>query len=261
MVANPLGYDHYNALEPIRRAPIRQSTIAPIAAYLPPNHRRPSVESSRTEPPPVTTVFVTPKTAYTANSLRAGPDVRRPATGLQTPFGPISANPDAFHTPIAVYASTPAPIAKYDSQHFNGHEHQHRVRAGAVEQTANNQIRSSTSGDVVRPIFDRSTLRHRADATPLVASNTLGNGYDPQYAPYDGVSQTANGFQYYLPRHYHEEESDAAGKRRAGSFGYVDPFGIRRVVYYRATPEGGFQHRKNNRYVGFGATPYDPQPL
>ncbi|XP_015366850.1 PREDICTED: uncharacterized protein LOC107163787, partial [Diuraphis noxia] len=77
---------------------------------------------------------------------------------------------------------------------------------------------------------------------------------------YDGVSFVRNGFKYYLPRHYHEEQSDDAGDTRAGSFGYVDPFGIRRVVYYNTAPGTGFVHRKNNRYVGLDAEPYDPRP-
>jgi len=79
------------------------------------------------------------------------------------------------------------------------------------------------------------------------------------FPPYDGVHSTANGFQYYLRRHYHEEEREPDGD--VGSFGYIDPFGIRRVIYYKTDPfTGGFLHRKNNRYVGFDATPYDPLP-
>jgi hypothetical protein len=30
--------------------------------------------------------------------------------------------------------------------------------------------------------------------------NNLGNGYDPQYDYYDGVSVTNDGFRYYIPR-------------------------------------------------------------
>ncbi|KAL1139003.1 hypothetical protein AAG570_009064 [Ranatra chinensis] len=75
---------------------------------------------------------------------------------------------------------------------------------------------------------------------------------------YDGVAFTHNGFRYYLPTHYHEEENSASDTR-AGSFGYVDPFGIRRVIYYNTSPQTGFVHRKNNRYVGFQSTPYDPR--
>lgn len=88
--------------------------------------------------------------------------------------------------------------------------------------------------------------------------NHLGNGYDPQYELYDGVSVTNDGFRYYIPRAYHEEQN--LGDKKSGSFGYIDPFGIRRVIYYNAGPGTGFQHRKNNRYVGFDATPYDPRP-
>lgn len=79
-----------------------------------------------------------------------------------------------------------------------------------------------------------------------------------QFPLYEGVSMTHNGFRYYLPRHYHEEET-LPGEQRAGSFGYVDPFGIRRVIYYNANPGSGFVHRKNNRYVGLNSTPYDPR--
>ncbi|XP_066583112.1 uncharacterized protein [Prorops nasuta] len=77
---------------------------------------------------------------------------------------------------------------------------------------------------------------------------------------YDGTHRTANGFEYYLKRQYHEEEEKPYGDR-VGSFGYIDPFGIRRVIYYKTDPiDGGFVHKKNNRYVGFRATPYDPLP-
>uniref|UniRef100_A0A182K8N9 Cuticle protein 6 n=1 Tax=Anopheles christyi TaxID=43041 RepID=A0A182K8N9_9DIPT len=78
--------------------------------------------------------------------------------------------------------------------------------------------------------------------------------------PYDGVSVTNDGFRYYLPRQYHEERNSASDTRD-GSFGYIDPFGIRRVVYYNTGPNKGFVHRKNNRFVGFDATPYDPRPV
>lgn len=80
-----------------------------------------------------------------------------------------------------------------------------------------------------------------------------------KYHGYDGVSVTNDGFRYYIPRAYHEEQS-LPNDEKSGSFGYIDPFGIRRVIYYNASPEKGFQHRKNNRYVGFNATPYDPRP-
>ncbi|CAB3243677.1 unnamed protein product [Arctia plantaginis] len=74
----------------------------------------------------------------------------------------------------------------------------------------------------------------------------VGDGYTPQFPAYDGVSITRNGFRYYLPKQYHEEESSSS-QERTGSFGYIDPFGIRRVIYYNTAPGQGFQIRKNNR--------------
>lgn len=117
----------------------------------------------------------------------------------------------------------------------------------------------------IKPIFSRNTNNQNSyqNYRPNYDSsnqNNIGNGYDPQYPYYDGVSVTKNGFRYYLPRQYHEEENSGSD-RRAGSYGYIDPFGIRRVVYYNTSPDQGFVHRKNNRYVGFNATPYDPRPI
>ncbi|KAK9296540.1 hypothetical protein QLX08_009490 [Tetragonisca angustula] len=78
------------------------------------------------------------------------------------------------------------------------------------------------------------------------------------FPEYDGTYKTANGFQYYLKRQYHEEEQESNGAN-VGSFGYIDPFGIRRVIYFKTDPQtGGFLHKKNNKYVGFDSTPYDP---
>ncbi|KAJ8932699.1 hypothetical protein NQ314_014518, partial [Rhamnusium bicolor] len=68
--------------------------------------------------------------------------------------------------------------------------------------------------------------------------------YDQRYQPYDDLSIVTNdGFRYYIPRAYHEEQTLPEDKR-SGSFGYIDPFGIRRVIYYNTAPGTGFQHRK-----------------
>jgi len=107
----------------------------------------------------------------------------------------------------------------------------------------------------LRPHTFRPAYRKVVD---LSARTTPGP--PTEQSEYDGVSFVRNGFKYYLPRHYHEEQSDDGGDTRAGSFGYVDPFGIRRVVYYNTAPGTGFVHRKNNRYVGLDAEPYDPRP-
>jgi hypothetical protein len=107
------------------------------------------------------------------------------------------------------------------------------------------------------PSYDQSYQHNYAAASNSV--QRYQSPYSQQQLPlYDGISATQNGFRYYLPRQYHEEE-DSGGDRKTGSFGYIDPFGIRRVIYYNASPGTGFVHRKNNRYVGFNATPYDPR--
>lgn len=115
------------------------------------------------------------------------------------------------------------------------------------------------------PMYEKSTEAPRpVTFRPYYNLNVVSSGF--QYGDrnphkdveYDGVSLTHDGFKYYLPKHYHEEEGSSSS-HRAGSFGYVDPFGIRRVIYYNTSPEKGFVHRKNNRYVGFDAPPYDPR--
>ncbi|XP_015513670.1 uncharacterized protein LOC124296680 isoform X1 [Neodiprion virginianus] len=103
------------------------------------------------------------------------------------------------------------------------------------------------------------TLRRSeiVQASPPAEQRTQTSG--GQFPEYDGTHTVKDGFQYYLKTHYHEEENRPSEDEKIGSFGYIDPFGIRRVVYYKADAEHGFIHKKNNRYVGFQATPYDPQ--
>ncbi|XP_030746771.1 uncharacterized protein LOC115875450 [Sitophilus oryzae] len=109
------------------------------------------------------------------------------------------------------------------------------------------------------PTYPIDRNGHTYRGTKRYSNARIGNGYDKQYPEYDGVSVTNDGFRYYIPRAYHEEQT-GVNNEKSGSFGYIDPFGIRRVIYYNAKPGEGFQHRKNNRYVGFDATPYDPRP-
>lgn len=105
----------------------------------------------------------------------------------------------------------------------------------------------------VRPLFDRNTFyRNHPNSYQYYEPNQL-DANTKQFDRYN--AQLANSFSYFLPRQYHEERYDA--QNRDGSFGYIDPFGIRRVVYYQTSPDGGLKIRKNNRYVGFNAKPYD----
>lgn len=109
----------------------------------------------------------------------------------------------------------------------------------------------------------RTNHRHSSQSSRHEASRNVivdydRNSIDEVGRSYDGVGVTRNGFRYFLPRQYQEEVTHN-DESRDGSYGYVDPFGIRRVVYYNAG-KNGFVHRKNNRYVGHNSTPYDPRP-
>ncbi len=65
-------------------------------------------------------------------------------------------------------------------------------------------------------------------------------------------------FIYRIPEQYHKEKtipsssSDGGSSTRVGSFGYVDPFGIRRVIHYTASNNGtgGFTAQRDFKYVG-----------
>lgn len=123
---------------------------------------------------------------------------------------------------------------------------------------------SSTERTIVE--YDRNNIDAAASFIAPTYQNNPNNvplfdrsKYQQTYGNYDGVGVTANGFRYYLPRQYQEEVENKGEDSRDGSYGYIDPFGIRRVVYYNAG-KNGFIHRKNNRYVGFNATPFDPRP-
>ncbi|RZF37723.1 hypothetical protein LSTR_LSTR003134 [Laodelphax striatellus] len=140
-------------------------------------------------------------------------------------------------TPSPVPSPPPAPISLSNY-----------LKEQQVEVSPNAYTPTTPGPDYIRPQTFRPHYSYKANSI---------DGADEGRYPYDGIAFTHNGFRYYLPRHYHEEEG--LGDKRTGSFGYIDPFGIRRVVYYNTSPNTGFVHRKNNRYVGFNATPYDPR--
>lgn len=103
----------------------------------------------------------------------------------------------------------------------------------------------------------------RPEPKPQLPTYEVQPFYPPR--PYDGTYSTPNGFEYYLKRQYHQEQQHQqqqqsnTGNGVVGSFGYVDPFGIRRVIYYKTDPAtGGFLHQKKNKYVGLDGSPYDP---
>jgi hypothetical protein len=143
--------------------------------------------------------------------------------------------------------TTPAPVSSYPDISSNYLLYPSSTAANDPPSTATNAYALGGNAQYALAPANRRTFD--------VPRYTSPSGNVPAY---DGIATTHNGFRYYLPRQYHEEENSGSDTR-AGSFGYIDPFGIRRVVYYNTAPGTGFVHRKNNRYVGFGAAPYDPR--
>lgn len=203
----------------------------PSTYFEPPQHQQQRYNSDSGDNSPIIRIkpYSTPIAAYTIdqinNELRQPPSaISLDDVGPSVPFAPIVVtSPSSYGGP----SSTLSPI-------------------------------SSTAAIV--PQYNRRLPYHSRDKRPYYQPNQfdIGNGIDDlrKYDRYN--ARTPNGFGYFLPRQYHEETYHEANvNNRDGSFGYIDPFGIRRVVYYHASPESGFKVRKNNRYVGFHAKPYD----
>ncbi|XP_074030040.1 uncharacterized protein [Leptinotarsa decemlineata] len=227
------------------------STETPVMEITPSQYLPPSSTPAPSLEPPVNFTFVSGNylpssqnpfsvaTEYISTSNPTRQYVPPVVTSTEHPYYPpvVPITPPQQYIPTS-YNNLPQPLGEVD----NSLDYNPNVRQ------VNNDYRFQNGPTY--PI-DRN-------GKPYSGQN-LGNGYDPQYPTYDGVSVTNDGFRYYIPRAYHEEQT-LPGEKRSGSFGYIDPFGIRRVIYYNTAPGSGFQHRKNNRYVGFQATPYDPRP-
>lgn len=221
---------------------------APVVAITPPpptpSHSSwrgsPFVYPSDSESSPLR--FPATSTAGPARSQYRRPQSRGPSTASQM-------QPVDYYRPVR-----PVDVNSIAAADEDALQQSYRRRSSASSSSPTSTPRSTEATEqlAVRPHTFRPAYRK-------VQLDASAQGSEP-VAGYDGVSFVRNGFRYYLPRHYHEEQSDDAGDTRAGSFGYVDPFGIRRVVYYNTAPGTGFVHRKNNRYVGLDAEPYDPRP-
>lgn len=267
----------------------------PDEKYLPPSNDldQPAVSFPSNDIHTPSVIFVPPYDESTRIKTRLFPSVSIVPSSTPAPqhdeshLPPIAYYPSSTPSPFVSSTVAPAvdesdlpPIAYYPSSTANPLDSNSVVPLSSTQ--APISVKHLSSGllppneyDVV-PIQQRTRFAYRptyqyASSTerPVVdyGRNTIeSSAYQhPQNAPlfdrskfYDGVGVTANGFRYYLPRQYQEEVSNNDGSRD-GSYGYVDPFGIRRVVYYNAG-RNGFIHRKNNRYVGFNSTPYDPRP-
>ncbi|KAF2880341.1 hypothetical protein ILUMI_25829 [Ignelater luminosus] len=252
-----------NSIPSSTEAPISVTTAVPSSTILPPEVRSstPTPPISSTIPPTVYIPSTTPSPsasstpAYQSSSLR----YTIPATNYGAPvpstFKYVSPTPASYSSPNNYAAvptvSTLAPPIRSDvldpSLYSSDPQYEHYPDEDK-KPFVNPYIYQNG------PTYPIDKFGHSYNGQ----SNNIGNGYDPQFRYYDGVSVTNDGFRYYIPKQYHEEQR-LSDDTKSGSFGYVDPFGIRRVIYYNAGPDG-FKHRKNNRYVGLNATPYDPRP-
>ncbi|XP_060653814.1 uncharacterized protein LOC132789656 [Drosophila nasuta] len=161
---------------------------------------------------------------------------------VSTTPAPIAATPETFGF------STPAPFAAPPPSVGGDHYAPSNSGYGYYSPNSSPLEVNALDAPLLPPLPQRA---YRRRLRPALHTNSLDGAAD-----YDGVSATRNGFRYVLPKQYHEEDTQVDGKR-AGSFGYVDPFGIRRVVYYNASPGRGFVHRNNNQFVGANGAPYD----
>ncbi|KAL2717072.1 myb-like protein A [Vespula squamosa] len=179
---------------------------------------------------------------------------------------PLSRNDirTGYYTPTTI---RPITISPYLSQPSNDYypNRANYVPSIVDSQNSNDYTRAESPyyrGNSVQPIqvlqppVSSGDTSYRSSSPSRTSQSQLAD----DILPHNEVHTTANGFEYYLRRQYHEEEREPNGES-IGSFGYIDPFGIRRVIYYKTDPQtGGFVHKKNNRYVGFAAKPYDPSP-
>ncbi|XP_055842011.1 coiled-coil domain-containing protein 80 [Episyrphus balteatus] len=261
-----LGYDHYPQPEVFIRPnsqPV-ESNIVPETYYLlgsSSTERTPSIPSDTFLPPyensrrvrPIGAVSSTPSPNSDNEAIEYSHSSTENYPSGYSYSSPRPFSPSSTESPEGVSSSSQAPISS------NDYDDPYGFNSYSSSTTERPSTEYTTPYADLLPPTRRRRPAYGTRIQPPVYNNNLGSGYEDQYSQYDGVSVTKNGFRYYLPQQYHEEEQ-VAPQKRAGSFGYIDPFGIRRVIYYNASPENGFVHRKNNRYVGFHSTPYDPRP-
>ncbi|XP_043797761.1 uncharacterized protein LOC122717603 isoform X1 [Apis laboriosa] len=153
------------------------------------------------------------------------------------------------------YASTTAkPQAK--SPTFTSNDYYYNMNPTSLSSGLRdlNNYSQSQNYNILQP---KMPLNQPHIQLSTIHTSSTSRNNPTEFPEFDGTYNIANGFQYYLKRQYHEEEQDSTGSN-IGSFGYIDPFGIRRVIYYKTDPQSStFYHKKNNKYVGFASTPYD----
>lgn len=173
---------------------------------------------------------------------------------------------------IKPYKAVPTPIASYAIDQisnelqppisppvaFNGVSHRNGVAAIGITSTLPTPIAATATPPLT------SAFGVPRSVVPLGVSRRPIAYYGPKQLTHDYneldnrpierayMARTPNSFRYYLPKQYHEETIN-----RHGSYGYVDPFGIRRVFYYRIAPNGKLELQKKYRYVGLHGKPYE----
>ncbi|OXU26894.1 hypothetical protein TSAR_015814 [Trichomalopsis sarcophagae] len=215
-------------------------------------------------------VSSTPAPISPVQSIRYGLYTRlRPVAVTTLRPRPFSlTTPSPYHDDVAgnylydkPYRQKPAllvepPFLDQDQNHLASQSNTKAVRLAPATFRGYRRYNGTASNDNNGGRFP--ARRRNNNRSPSRSTSPAYKEYE--FPSYDGTHSTADGFKYYLKKQYHEEERTRPDKT-IGSFGYVDPFGIRRVVYYKADAQNGFVHRKNNRYVGHNAKPYDPVPI
>ncbi|KAI8428848.1 hypothetical protein MSG28_007495 [Choristoneura fumiferana] len=230
--------------------------VTPAPAHRPVvvNRGPPRFRTSTQAPPSPSSTFAPPY-SFPAEVSVTPPSHRQPSS---TPHVHVSPNSIDSSTPTYDFRPTVPPITASEA---SPSPHSYDYDSSNTNTIDDGYYASDSTPYKRVDLYNPNSYRH-ADAwiQRQRAGAAIGDGYTPQFPGYDGIAFRRNGFRYYLPKQYHEEENGSSDER-TGSFGYVDPFGIRRVIYYNTSPGQGFQIRKNNRYVGHEATPYDPRPL
>ncbi|XP_053593237.1 dual specificity protein kinase splA isoform X2 [Microplitis demolitor] len=273
---------------------IESNTIKPYRAYSPSENSRRFIVPSTTSyprsnyysttitpiaianelPKPITTNYIRPYRVYNRSYRRSHPYIGSPTVEIQPPEDPNNNlnddnnnnnNNNNNNDNDEVVKVTPK--STYGLYRLDNRRYRAALASGRFN-TTSRQIRTrrpnyTTEKSDSQTKETKSPVYYSLPSNPRARQPRLSQGISSapaeyEFPQYDGTHTTADGFQYYLKTHYHEEEQQP--DKSIGSFGYVDPFGIRRVVYYKADGQNGFVHKKNNRYVGFDATPYDPVP-
>lgn len=269
---------HYNA-EPIDGNNVQLGYIPPSSTPAPPITTYKPFYSTTTILP-LTHTYVSTTTTTTTPAPDIISSVAVPSKYFLPPPTP-SDEPIVAIKPLNIYPTQiPIRVAAYTIEQINNELEPPSISANVQQNEA--QFISSTHSTPTQSIGSHYTQTNAPSTVATISNNDNKNNaiplfnrntfyrrrpssyqyYQPNQLDYNTKhfdrynSQLANGFGYFLPRQYHEE-SYRDPQNRDGSFGYIDPFGIRRVVYYQTSPEGGFKIRKNNRYVGFNANPYD----